>query len=289
MNIMVIAFFGTGLMGFPMIERLLSFGHTVFAWNRTASKAEGLARSGAVVTKGIPGAVREAEVIILMLADRNAIDETMFSGEALDLCGKTVIQMGTIGPQHSGDLKAKIVALGGNYLECPVLGSRKEALDGKLILMAGGDSAVVAQWTPLLKHFGEHVINAGNEKQAAALKLALNQLIASHAVSFSFSLAIIQAYGVNIDHFRDIVKQSTLGAPMFERKLSNWIGRDFIKANFPLKHLLKDVRLIQEAAACQNISVEHMRAVENLLQGAMARGLADQDYSSIINEIAPHD
>lgn len=274
-------------MGYPMIERLLRNRDKVWVWNRTASRAKGLAQAGATTVTSVQDALVAADVVILMLTDAPAIDEVLFSQAQWPLEGKTIIQMGTIGPEESLSLQKKIFTHGGEYLECPVLGSRNEARDGKLILMAGTTPEKFEQWRPLLSVFGEDIVYAGQVGQAAALKLALNQLIAAHAVSFSFSLALVQAYGVKVDLFREILKKSTLGAPMFERKLPNWLKRDFHQLNFPTKHLLKDVRLIQKAAADQHLAGEHIKALEILLARAVSRGWADQDYSSVYSEIAP--
>lgn len=285
---MNIAFLGSGLMGYPMIERLLRNGDQVWVWNRTASRAKGLAQAGATVVTSVQDALAATEVVILMLTDGPAVDEVLFSrGQQWPLEGKTIIQMGTIGPDESVSLQKKVFTQGGEYLECPVLGSRNEARDGKLILMAGTTPEKFEQWGPLLSVFGEDIVYAGQVGQAAVLKLALNQLIAAHAVSFSFSLALVQSYGVKVDLFREILKKSTLGAPMFERKLPNWLKRDFHQPNFPTKHLLKDVRLIQKTATDQHLAGEHVNALESLFARAVSRGWADQDYSSVYNEIAP--
>jgi 3-hydroxyisobutyrate dehydrogenase-like beta-hydroxyacid dehydrogenase len=284
---MDIAFLGTGLMGAPMAARLLGRGHRVYVWNRTPVKTRGLAEAGAVAAGDARGAVSPAGCVILMLADKNAVDQAVFSDAGVPLEGKTVIQMGTIAPDESRAFQDEVIRRGGEYLECPVLGSRKEAREGTLILMAGSTPEQFERWRPLLETLGRTVRRAGEVGQAAVLKLALNQLIAAHAVSFSFSLGLVQAYNVDVGLFRDVLKQSTLSAPMFERKLPNWLKRDFGSPNFPARHMLKDIRLIRRAAESRNISVEHIDAIGTIFERALLHGAADQDYSSVINEIAP--
>ena len=65
---MHIAFLGIGLMGFPMARRLCEAGHTVHAWNRSREKAERLAAHGARIHASAADAVREAEIVVCMLA-----------------------------------------------------------------------------------------------------------------------------------------------------------------------------------------------------------------------------
>ena len=46
-NLPRIGFVGTGLMGGPMVQRLLGAGYTVTVWNRTPKKMKALEKAGA--------------------------------------------------------------------------------------------------------------------------------------------------------------------------------------------------------------------------------------------------
>ena len=71
-------------MGGPMARNLLRAGHEVTAWNRTMEKAEALEEEGARVAPTPADAVRDAEIVLTMLADAHAVEGTMIeSGAAL--------------------------------------------------------------------------------------------------------------------------------------------------------------------------------------------------------------
>ena len=72
-----IAFIGLGIMGSPMAKRLLAAGYPLTVWNRTASRAESLQAEGADVAASPAEAVREADVVITMLADPTAVREVI--------------------------------------------------------------------------------------------------------------------------------------------------------------------------------------------------------------------
>ncbi|AFN74938.1 6-phosphogluconate dehydrogenase NAD-binding protein [Melioribacter roseus P3M-2] len=283
---MKVAFIGTGLMGEPMAFRLLKAGYNLFVFNRTKSKTERLKKHQAKIFDSAADAVKETPVIITMLTDFNAISETLFS-EKISFKGKTLIQMSTISPNESLLLKNRIEENEGEYIEAPVLGSIPQVEEGRLVVMVGASKENYNKWKKLLKNFGDGVYHVGDIGSASAMKLALNQLIASLTSVFSMSLGYILASNVDVNQFMEILRKSALYAPTFDKKLNGMLKRDFDKANFPLKHLLKDVNLIQEEFAGKKINTEIIEKVRNILQKGMEMNMADKDYSALFNVIYP--
>lgn len=284
----IIALFGTGLMGAPLAERLLAAGYRLIVWNRSPEKAAPLVAKGAVLAESAAQAVASAEVLITWLADRVAVQEVLFPAERSSLLeGKTIIQMGTIGPAHSRGLEDAAIAHGAAYLEAPVLGSIPEAKAGTLLLMVGSTQAQFEKYLPLLKVFGENPVRVGEVGKAAALKLAFNQLIASLTSAFSLSLGMIQEEGVRVELFMDMLRESALYAPTFDKKLMRMLQRDYANPNFPTRHLLKDVDLFLDAAGDYGLTAACLEGVRDTVAVAMAKGLADADYSAINEVIHP--
>ncbi|RMI08737.1 MAG: NAD(P)-dependent oxidoreductase [Calditrichaeota bacterium] len=283
-----IAFLGTGLMGYPMVEKLLEAGYAVIAWNRTREKALPLREKGARVADSAAEAIAAAEVTLLMLTDYPAIQEVLFpGGNLLEVRGKTVIQMGTILPEESRRLQQAITEAGGDYLEAPVLGSIPQVREKQLIVMVGGTGEQFRRWTEVFRAFGSEVHHVGEVGQAAATKLALNHLIAAEAAAFSLSLGLVQGHGVEVELFMNILRHSALYAPTFDKKLPRMLSRDFENPNFPAKHMLKDVNLILAAAQEAGLSTEMLEGVRSLLETAVHSGHADHDYAAIYEAVVP--
>lgn len=285
---MKIGFLGTGLMGLPMAERLLAAGHSVIAYNRTPEKLAPLKTAGAAIADSPESAIAASECVILMLTDAKAIREVLLSdGARSQLSGRTVIQMGTIAPIESQTIGAEVIAAGGTYLEAPVLGSIPEAKSGKLIVMVGAEPDVFEQWRSLLHTLGENPVLLGSVGAAAAVKLALNQLIGSLTSAFAASLALVLRQGVEVEAFLQILRQSALYAPTFDKKLQRMLDRDFSNPNFPTKHLKKDMDLFVQAAESAGLAIESAEGVQQLLDRAMSQALADLDYSALFSVICP--
>ena len=283
---MEIGFVGTGLMGLPMAQRLVSESFSVIAYNRTAEKLEPLREAGVAIAPTPEVLIRASDCVVLMVSQAQAIQEVLFSEAARSqLQGKTVIQMSTIAPSESRAIRDEVVAAGGDYLEAPVLGSTPEAKAGRLIVMVGGTAAQLEQWRDVLECFGADPILVGEVGAAAAVKLALNQLIGSLTAAFSTSLSFLQQQNVAIEPFMQILRSSALYAPTFDKKLQRLRDRDFANPNFPTKHLLKDTNLFLNEAEALQINAGVVVAVQRILEQAIDQGLAEADYSALFAAI----
>lgn len=284
MNVGVI---GTGLMGLPMAQRVLHAGRSLTVYNRTTAKLEPLRQAGATIAPSPDALIRDCTAIVLMLTNADAIRSVLFESARTELAGKTIIQMGTIAPTESKAIQSEITAAGGDYLEAPVLGSTPEATDGKLIVMVGGTQEQFDRWLDLLKCFGPEPRLLGPVGSAAAVKLALNQLIGSLTAAFGASLGFVVQQGVDAEAFMQILRGSALYAPTFDKKLQRMLERNFANPNFPTKHLLKDMRLFRTEADSLGLDARTIAAVEEILSQTIDLDLADADYSALFSAIVP--
>ncbi|MEM6450428.1 MAG: NAD(P)-dependent oxidoreductase [Cyanobacteria bacterium P01_D01_bin.105] len=281
-----VALLGAGLMGAPMALRLHQSGYSVTAWNRSAKKLDRLQQAGVQTTDIAEDAIASSPITITMLSDVAAIQDVALRQPQL-WQNRTLLQMGTIAPDESRELSEKITAAGGEYFESPVLGSIPQVKDGSLILMVGATPEQFQQWQSLLKVFGSAPQLMGPVGTAAATKLAMNQLIGTLTSAFSMSLGLAQREGLDIEQFMDIVRESALYAPTFDKKLTRMCERDFANPNFPTKHLLKDMNLFVQAAQAKGIDATVVTGVSEVAKKAISQGLADDDYSAIYSAINP--
>ncbi len=283
---MNIALLGTGLMGAPMAVRLARAGHAVTVYNRNRAKAEVLVREGVSVADTPAEAIQAAECVLLTLSDEAAIRASILQPPAKgQLEGRTVVQMGTIGPGQSRGLSGDVGTAGGAYFEAPVLGSIPEAREGRLIVMVGGTQQQFESHLGLLQALGPHPVFIGPVGQAAAVKLALNQLIASLTAAFSLSLSFVQRQGVVPELFMGILRESALYAPTFDKKLSRMLSHDYAGPNFPTKHLAKDVDLFLAESAGLGLDTGLLEGVRQAIQATLDKGLAETDYSALFEGV----
>ncbi|OEV03220.1 NAD(P)-dependent oxidoreductase [Streptomyces oceani] len=91
---------GIGPMGQAMTRTLLTAGHPVTVWNRTASRADGVVADGATRAASPGEAVAASDLVILSLTDYQAMYDVL--GSALDsLSGRTLINLSSDTPDRS--------------------------------------------------------------------------------------------------------------------------------------------------------------------------------------------
>jgi len=290
MNIGIV---GIGLMGRAFVERFQSQGFTVRVFNRTREAITDLEESGVLVCDSIEELTDSTDTIILMVSNADAIREVLSldqsEGQARGLRGKTILQIATISPSQSIALDEAVTSIGGRYLEAPVLGSLPEARSGTLIIMAGGPQDLFEDALPVLRALGSAPRYIGRTGSAAALKLAMNQLIAALTAGFSLSLGYARKHGVDTELFMDTVRESALYAKTYDKKLDKYLSRDFGKANFSTRHLLKDIRLFIDDAKAAGLNTAALEGIEQITRQTVEEGYDVMDYSSIYQVIAPED
>ena len=285
-----IAVLGTGLLGRAIAERCHAVGHTVIVFNRTPSKALPLQRQGIAVVSAAELAVSQADCVLLLLTDADAIRNVLLTPAcSAALHGKMIVQMGTIAPGESLDIQRRVEQRGGVYCEAPVLGSLAEATAGTLFVMVGSTEAQFAAWSLLFRSLGRDPRRIGPVGSAAALKLALNHLIAAEMSAFALSLGLVQRSEVSVETFMAVLRESALYAPTFDKKLPRLLKRDYHRPNFSTRHLLKDVRLFCREAALRGLATDSLEGLPLMLARAIEQGLGDQDYSALFEIVNPQD
>jgi 3-hydroxyisobutyrate dehydrogenase len=140
-----------------------------------------------------------------------------------------------------------------------------------------------------LKNFGPDPRLVGAVGSASALKLALNQLIASLTSAFALSLSFVQRQGVDVDVFMQVLRESALFAPTFDKKLQRMLEGNYANPNFPTKHLMKDTDLFIEEAKSAGLNVSSIEGVREIIETAMKMSLSNADYSSVFSAISHHE
>ena len=167
---MRVGFIGTGRMGAPMARSLARAGHTVRAWNRSPERAEPLRSDRVEIASSVADAVRDAEVVITMLADDRALGSVMFppqgvSGSMAE--GAVHLGMSTIGASLSGRLAARHASKGQLYVAAPVFGRPDAAEAARLKIVAAGDAEGIERCRPLFNAMGDRVFVLGPDAPSA--------------------------------------------------------------------------------------------------------------------------
>jgi 3-hydroxyisobutyrate dehydrogenase len=275
---MHIAVVGTGLMGAGMARSLRREGHDVVAWNRTAARAEPLAKDGIKVAESVTEAVSGADAVITMLFDADAT--LAIADELLAALGpdSVWIQAGTVGV----DGAQRIARVGGErVLDAPVLGTKKPAEEGKLVVLVSGPAQLIDAAQPAFDAIGGKTIVVGPAIGAAsALKLACNAWVALITVGTAQSLAFAQSLGVEPSMFLQAIEGGPVDSAYAQLKGKLMLAGEF-DASFALDGVVKDLSLMVSAADGVDFPAELIETVRAVFERASAQGHGDEDMAAV--------
>jgi 3-hydroxyisobutyrate dehydrogenase-like beta-hydroxyacid dehydrogenase len=244
-----VAFIGMGKMGLPMAGNVLRAGHELTVWNRTESRCDPLREDGATVAGSPAEAVRDAEVLVTMVADGAAVDAQLegdegFLADAPD--GLVWLEMSTIGPTAARAFAARAADAGIRMLDAPVSGSVAVAEAAGLVAMVGGPGDALERARPVLEAMTKAHFHLGGAGAGAAMKLAVNVMIAAQTVAISEALTLAEAAGIERPDAYEVIAAGALASPFVDYKKAAFLDPDGTPPAFALELMRKDLKLAVE-------------------------------------------
>jgi 3-hydroxyisobutyrate dehydrogenase-like beta-hydroxyacid dehydrogenase len=281
---MDIGFIGLGKMGQGMAANLVKAGHTVTVYNRTASKAEALARQGARTAPSVAEAC-STEVVVTMLADDAAVEEVVFAEEGMLAAlppGATHVSSSTISVALSKHLTAAHGGVGQHYVAAPVFGRPEAASAAKLFVIAAGAPQQLEALASIFDAIGQRTFVVSEQQHAANLvKLTGNFLIASVIESLGEVIALVSKAELDPQQYVDILTSTLFSAPAYQTYGGLIARQDFEPAGFAARLGLKDVRLALAAAAELTVPLPIGSLLRDRFLTLLANGGGDLDWSAI--------
>ncbi len=276
-----VALLGTGTMGAGMARTIAAAGLPLRVWNRTRSKAEPLADVGATVARSPAEAVRGADIVLTMLFDtdsvRSALEDAR-DGLAAG-AGTVLLQQSTVGVDGTAELAGLADELGLVFVDAPVLGTKKPAEDGALVVLASGPQSAEQVVRPVLDAIGSRTLWLGEAGQGTRLKLVANSWVLTVVEGIAECLSLARSLGVEPERFLDVVKGGAMDAPYVQLKGSSMLAGDFTPS-FGLDGAAKDASLILDAARGAGAGVELVEVVQRHFARALEAGHGDLDLSA---------
>ena len=281
-----VGFAGVGRMGLPMARNLLRAGFPLAVWNRTTSRYRPLVEEGAEAA-GDPASLASADVVVTMLTDADAARAVIVESGLLEKLrpGSIVLEMSTIGPQAARELAAEAAGHHVALLDAPVSGSVSVAEAGELFAMVGGDSDAYERATPVLDAMTRGHALLGPSGSGAAMKLAVNSMIAITNESLAETLVLAERFGIERERAYGVIAGSALSSPFVQYKRGAFLHPETEPVAFTTALMHKDVSLARKHAAELGIRLPALTAAAGVLADATQAGLAEADMASVIQLI----
>lgn len=282
---MKVAFLGLGHMGLPMAQNLAKAGllHTVY--NRTPAKAEPLTQTGVKLAVTPAQAAEGADIVLTMLSDDLALEETCFGGEGLIKGlkpGAFHISMSTISVDMAKRLTAEHTVRQQGFLSAPVFGRPDAAAAQKLFVLCAGPAELAERARPALEAVSQKVFPMGDQPwKANLMKLSGNFLITAMMESMSEVYALLEKADVDAQAFYEMITSTLFNAPVYQNYGRLLLEKKFDPPGFKLKLGLKDVSLLLRSADHHQVPMPSARQVHAHFLSGMAQGLGEKDWAAL--------
>ena len=272
---------GMGAMGAGMAQSLLREDIEVTVWNRTVERAEPLADDGATVALDPTAAVADADVVVAMLFDAAATLELMATVLPAMKQDAVFVQCATVGVDGAAQTAALAAELGVAFLDCPVLGTKAPAEQGKLVMLASGDPALREKVQPAFDAMAAKTIWVGDELGLGSkLKLVCNAWIGALAAAVGQSLALAKGLGVDQQLMLDAFDGAAAGSPYLQMKGKAILESSFAP-QFSVDGVRKDTGLIRDAIEGAGLSTVLIDGVRAAFDAASEAGHGGDDMAAV--------
>lgn len=280
-----VAFVGLGIMGRPMAAHLARAGHRVRVWNRSPSSLAAAEAAGLQPCASAADAASGADVLILMVSDGPACDAVLFGedggmGAAAALApDSTVIVMSSIPVETAREQAERLAPRGIHYMDAPVSGGERGAVEGTLTIMAGAEPEVFERCRALVSAMGR-VTRVGPIGCGQLAKLANQTIVGITIGAVAEALLLARAGGADLDAVLEALQGGFADSTVLRQH-----GRRMSEGRFqPGAHAttqLKDLRTSRQLGEALALDLPLLRLTEGLYREMCAGELAVLDHSAL--------
>jgi 3-hydroxyisobutyrate dehydrogenase len=274
---------GIGRMGYAMAERLAKSGCDISVWNRTRSKAEPLAASGAKVVNALSD-LADCDIVFTMVSAGKDVKEVLFGASGVMSKGKApkiVVDSTSISLEESAEIRQKLSEKSVKLLAAPVSGNAKVIKAGKLTVVASGPQDAFDAVSPYLSAIGQGVSYVGEGELSRIAKICHNVMLGVVIQNLCEITILAEKAGMKRHAFLDFLNKSVMGSTFTRYKAPALANLDF-HVTFTPELLLKDIDLGLSAARTLGVPMPLASATRDLVQTLIGHGFSDEDFSTLL-------
>lgn len=270
---------GIGMMGHGIASNLLKHGHALtFLEHAGNQPVDDLKARGAVPSDSLKQLASQSEIVILVLTGSPQVEAVLTgAGGVLEGLrpGSVVIDCSTAIPASTARLARAVQEAGSQFLDSAMTRTPKEAEEGRLNLLVGGDAAVLQACRPVLECFAENITHMGPVGAGHSMKLLHNYVSLGMVTLLAEAAACAQRSGVAPDAFVDVLASGGAGGTALQRMKPYLLARDSSGLRFSIANARKDLEYYNAMAGDAAAAKEVAAAVLSVLQDAVAQGKGD--------------
>ena len=221
----------------------------------------------------------DVDLVVTMLSDADATIAAMSGpeGGAAGSEGAVWVQMGTIGIEGSERCAELARDRGLVYVDAPVMGTKKPAEEGQLVILASGPEGPRELLEPFFDATGKRTIWLGPAGDGSKLKVVVNAWLCAITEGTAEMLRLAGALDLEPRLALDAIEGGPLDVP-YGRMKGELMLADEYTPSFRLALAAKDARLAVEAGAAAGAEIPVIEAIATQMD-AVAAEHPDEDLA----------
>ena len=281
---------GVGMMGHGIAYNIARHGHPLRVLDHPGNQPIDDLKTAGVTTAASPAELAAAVDVLILCVTGSPQVEAVLQGDDGVLKapkpGTVVIYFSTAVPSSTARVGAVVTARGGRFLDAPMTRTPKEAREGRLNLLVGGDDALFAECRPLLACFAENITHVGPVGAGHRMKLLHNFVSLGTVSLIAEAAACAERAGVSAGVFVDVLANGGGGGAALERLRPFLTDRDPSRLRFSIANAHKDLSYYTTMARETGTSQGIADAVLQTLAGAIEAGQAQAMLPEITTLLA---
>lgn len=270
---MKIGFIGLGNVGGKLAGSLLRNGFDLTVRDLNQEIARPFLEKGAKWAES-PKQLAETVELIITCLPNPAASAMVLEAEDGVLAGispgKVWAEMSTTDEEEVKRLGAKVKAMGGEALDCPVSGGCHRAATGNISIFVGGERSSFEKILPIMKVLGRRILHTGAIGSASVLKVMTNYLATANLVTLCEALTTAKKAGMDLSTTYEAIRISSGNSFVHETE-SQVILNGSRDINFTMDLVLKDISLFQAIADRVGVPLEISPLLINIFKDGEER------------------
>lgn len=280
-----IGFIGLGQMGSPMAKNLIKKGHQVVAYDINKQAVNELTSVGAIAADSPAKAAKNNEFIITMLPNGKLVEQVIFAENGIKetiSSNALLIDMSTIHPLESDSIRNRLAAINIEFMDVPVGRTSTNAIDGTLLILAGGSQSQIDRASEILLCMGSEIINTGGPGRGIRVKLINNFMsIALNALSAE-AATLCDALELPFDVAMQVMSGTPASKGHFTTTWPNKVLKGDLTPAFMIDLAHKDLGIALDVANQLHVPLPMGAASREVYSQARAMGRGKQDWTAIL-------
>ena len=280
-----ILFIGLGIMGAPMAENIIQKGFDVAVCDIQQNVVDGFKDIASITSTKPSEAADQRNVIMMILPNSDVVNSVLFDeGGALETCAPNslIVDMSTGSYTKLMETAKRVAKRGHRFIDAPVGRTPREAITGKLLVMAGGETDDIAALDGAFKAVGDTIIHVGETGCGLKAKLVNNYMAMVNNAVTGETLSLAKALGLDMVAMAKLMSSTAAGLGQLNTNYPKKVLSGDLTPDFPIFMAVKDLNMAIELAETVSNKAQFGRMARAEFINADKTGMGSLDQTAIL-------